>query len=194
MIVDDLHVITMSCPPYETDSPLVVYPYRVLPLPVPSQGLQSVPGRRCQDLQFRRRMQLQQFAQHDPLERPKAPRMLIMKELLGLPRRKALNHIPNVLRLTLYGNGKIRRTCPQSFQVRPMRLTSKKKRGPTSPPPLNRTAAIPYLWPECVIRAMMSRRLSGTCVPKKASRSAALILPSVALIAVAHLSMPSAFG
>ena len=73
-------------------------------------------------------------------------------------------------------------------------INPKKKREPTSPPLLNRTTAIRYLWPECVIRAMMSRRLSATCAPKKASRSAALHLPSVALTALAHLSMPSALG
>ena len=53
---------------------------------------------------------------------------------------------------------------------------------------------ISYLWPECVIRAMMSRRLSVTVALAKSSRSAGLILPNVALMAVAHLSMPSALG
>ena len=70
----------------------------------------------------------------------------------------------------------------------------KKKREPTSPPPLNRTAAIRYLWPECVIRAMMSRRLSATVAPANSARSAGLHLLIVVLIAVAHLSMPSALG
>jgi hypothetical protein len=53
---------------------------------------------------------------------------------------------------------------------------------------------ISYLWPECVIRARKSRRLSATVLPKNSPRSAVLILPTVALMAVAHLSMPSALG
>jgi hypothetical protein len=73
-------------------------------------------------------------------------------------------------------------------------LWSKKKREPTSPPPLKRTAAISYLWPECVIRARMSRRLSGTVLAKNSARSAGLHLLIVALMACAHLSMPSALG
>jgi len=64
----------------------------------------------------------------------------------------------------------------------------------SGPPVDTYERGISYLWPECVIRAMMSRRLSATTLPKRASRSAWLILPSVALTAVAHLSMPSALG
>src|SRR5260370_25681756 len=79
--------------------------------------------------------------------------------------------------------------CPKGF------LSSKqKKREPTSPPPLNATVAISYLWPECVIRAMMSRRLSGTVEPANSARSAGVHLLIVALMAAAHLSMPSALG
>src|SRR6266446_5308171 len=73
-------------------------------------------------------------------------------------------------------------------------LENKKRGGETSPPPLNGTAAISYLWPECVIRAMMSRRLSSTVEPTNSARSAALHLACVALMAAAHLSMPSALG
>src|SRR5690349_21516346 len=73
-------------------------------------------------------------------------------------------------------------------------VIQQEKRGPASPPPPNRTAAIRYLWPECVIRAMMSRRLSGTVALAYSARSAAVHLPIVALMAAAHLSIPSALG
>jgi hypothetical protein len=53
---------------------------------------------------------------------------------------------------------------------------------------------IRYLCPECVIRARMSRRLSATVAPRYSARSAAVHLPIVALMAEAHLSMPSALG
>jgi len=54
--------------------------------------------------------------------------------------------------------------------------------------------AIRYLWPVCVMRARMSRRLSATVAPRYSARSAAVHLPIVALMAAAHLSMPSALG
>src|SRR6266850_668805 len=70
-----------------------------------------------------------------------------------------------------------------------------KKREPAWPPPLNkRTAAISYLWPEWVIRAMMSRRLSTTVALANSERSDGLHLLIVVLMAVAHLSMLSALG
>ena len=47
-------------------------------------------------------MQLQQFPQDHSLEGPEAPGMLIVEELLRFPRRKALNHAPRILRVTLY--------------------------------------------------------------------------------------------
>src|SRR5258708_32940021 len=70
----------------------------------------------------------------------------------------------------------------------------KKKGDPPPPPPLYATAAISYLWPECVIRAMKSRRLSATVEPANSARSAGLHLLIVVLMAAAHLSMPSALG
>jgi hypothetical protein len=54
--------------------------------------------------------------------------------------------------------------------------------------------AIGYLWPECVMRAMKSRRLSATVAPANSARSAGLHLPIVVLMAAAHLSIPSASG
>jgi hypothetical protein len=49
-------------------------------------------------------MQLQQFPQRHTLERSEAPGMLIVEELLGVPRRKALNHTQTILRMALYVN------------------------------------------------------------------------------------------
>src|SRR6266566_8898435 len=63
-------------------------------------------------------------------------------------------------------------------------LENKKRGGETSPPPLNGTATISYLWPECVIRAMMSRRLSSTVEPANSARCAAVHLAFVASTAL----------
>src|SRR6266481_97109 len=57
-------------------------------------------------------MQLQQFSQCYPLESTEAPRVLILKELLCLLRRKALNHTQSILRATLYVNHKSRSLHP----------------------------------------------------------------------------------
>jgi hypothetical protein len=66
--------------------------------------------------------------------------------------------------------------------------------GRAAPPLDTYKRGISYLWPECVTRNRMSRRLSATVLPKNSARSAALILANVALMAAAHLSMPSALG
>jgi hypothetical protein len=92
VIINNFHLITMPAPPDEADSPLLVDPDRMLSFPIAAQRLQLVPGRRCQDAQFRCGMQLQQLAQRDTLEGPEAPGMLIVKKLLGFLRREALNH------------------------------------------------------------------------------------------------------
>jgi len=95
--------------------------------------------------------------------------------------------------------------CPEPHRGAPTAYTElgsahmshqprQKKRGPTSPPPLNPSAATSYLWPECVTRPMMSRRLSATVAPVNSARSAAVHLPIVVLMAAAHLSIPPASG
>ena len=111
MIIDDFHVITMPVAPNETNPPLLVDPYGVLPLPVTSQGFQLIPWRRRQDAQFRGGMQLQQLPQRHTLKRTEAPGMLIVEELLRFLRRKALNHTQTILRATLYVNSTIA-GCP----------------------------------------------------------------------------------
>ena len=73
-------------------------------------------------------------------------------------------------------------------------LQGKEKRELASLPLGNGIAAIRYLWPEWVMRARMSRRLSATVAPAYSARSAGLHLPMVVLMAVAHLSMLSALG
>ncbi len=92
MIIDDLDVIAVTITPDETDSPLLVDADGMLPLPVSVQGFQLVSRRKGEHTQLRRRMQLQQLPQRNPLERPKSPKMLVLKQLLGLFRGEALDH------------------------------------------------------------------------------------------------------
>jgi hypothetical protein len=48
MIIDDLDVFRRSFPPEETDSPLVVDPNAILPVPVAAQSLEPVSWNRTQ--------------------------------------------------------------------------------------------------------------------------------------------------
>ena len=45
VVVDNLYVIGVSVSPDEADSPLVVYPYTVLSLPLAGQSFESIPRR-----------------------------------------------------------------------------------------------------------------------------------------------------
>ena len=92
----------MAIPPNKTDSRLIVDANGVLPFPVAPQSFQPIPRRRCQHAQFRGSVQLQQFAERNAPEGSKAPRMLVVKKLLGFLRREALDHMPRVLRRALY--------------------------------------------------------------------------------------------
>ncbi len=115
----------------------------MLPLPVTAQGLQLVSRRRGEDAQLRRSMQLHQFSQRHTLKRTEAPGMLIVEELLGFPRRKALNHTQTILRVTLYVNRRSRVPKPS---VEPDPTRSGRLRLPTFPPPLRpRPASVPFL-------------------------------------------------
>ncbi len=81
-----------------------------------------------------------------------------------------------------------------NFELQLLVLENKKRGSQLRPLLFVRTPAISYLWPECVIRARKSRRLSATVEPANSARSAGLHLLIVMLMAAAHLSMPSALG
>jgi hypothetical protein len=83
VIVDDFHVMAMTVAPSEADSPLVINSNRVLPLPIASQRLQVIPGRRGQIVEISRCMKLQQFPQGDPLDGAKTPAVLVVKKILS---------------------------------------------------------------------------------------------------------------
>jgi|GEM_PF-6833990 len=92
----------MPVSPNETNPPLVIDSYRVLPLAIPPQGFQLVARRRCQKTQFRRGVQLQQFPESYAFEGPEPPRMLVMKKVFGFLRSEAQNHTLSIERHTLY--------------------------------------------------------------------------------------------
>jgi hypothetical protein len=96
MVIHDFDVIAMAVAPDEADPPLIVDANGVLSFSVAPQGLQLIAGRRGQDAQLGRGMQLQQLPQRNALEGSEAPGVLIVKKLLRFLRREALNHTPMV--------------------------------------------------------------------------------------------------
>jgi hypothetical protein len=92
----------MALTPDKTDSPLIIDPNRVLPLPIASQWFQLISRRRSQNAQLRRSVKLKQFPQGDPLDGTEPPAVVIVKEVLSFLRAKALNHMHRVLRHALY--------------------------------------------------------------------------------------------
>jgi len=105
MIVDNFDVMAVAIAPNEADSPLLIDPDGMLSLPVTTQRLQLVSRWRRQYAQFRRGVQLQQFAQRHALEGTEAPGMLVLKQFLGFLRRKTQNHTLRIQRVALYVNG-----------------------------------------------------------------------------------------
>ena len=102
MIVDDFYVIAVAIAPDKTDAPLIIDSDRVLPFPVSSKRFQPIPRRRSQNPQFRSCVELEQPPQGDALDGAKTLTVMILKEFLGVPRAKALNHTPRILRSALY--------------------------------------------------------------------------------------------
>ena len=92
----------MTLTPGKTDSPLIIDPNRMLSFPIASQRFQLISGRRSQNPQFRSCVELEQLPQGDALDGAKTLAVMILKEFLGVPRAKALNHTHSVLRHALY--------------------------------------------------------------------------------------------
>lgn len=102
MVVDDFYVIAVAIAPDKTDAPLIIDSDRVLPFPVSSKRFQLIPRRRSQNPQFRSCVELEQLPQRDALDGAKTLAVMILKEFLGVPRAKAPNHTPRILRYALY--------------------------------------------------------------------------------------------
>ena len=93
MVVDDLDVVRVAVPPAEANAPSVIDAYTVLPTPIALERFQSVPWRDSQIVKALGSIQLDKFAQHDPLEggREAAPGCA-GEEALGLAVGEAPDH------------------------------------------------------------------------------------------------------
>jgi len=102
VIVDDFHVVAVAIAPDKTDAPLIIDSDRVLPFPLSSECFQLIPWRSSQNPQFRSRVELEQLPQGHAFDGAKTLAVMILKQFLGVPRAKALNHTPRIPRIALY--------------------------------------------------------------------------------------------
>jgi len=77
---------------FKTDTPLVVDPYAVLSLSVPSQGLQTIPWRRPQIVKFGGNLNHAQLTSRNSLDIAKTPAAMAQAEPFSLIAAKRLDH------------------------------------------------------------------------------------------------------
>lgn len=93
MVIGDFDVMRAVLLPCETDAVLVVDPDRMLPRAIALERLQPVAGRCAQVVKYMGRVQHPQFAQGHTLEVHEAAHPLAAGEGLGVPVRKAADHM-----------------------------------------------------------------------------------------------------
>jgi hypothetical protein len=84
MVVHDLNVTRIRIDPAETDSPLVIDPNAVLPLPATSESFQVIPRNHAQICERRCSMELVQFPLRHPRDSLMFPAELTPEDSFGL--------------------------------------------------------------------------------------------------------------
>jgi hypothetical protein len=98
VIIGNFNIESISIPPAETDSPLVVYPDAVLANPIAPKRLQAIPWRNSKGLQIRRRVQHEQFHMAKSLNiLGQFPRKTTLKNPLCFFAGKCLYHCKEIL-------------------------------------------------------------------------------------------------
>jgi hypothetical protein len=93
MIVYDFNIVSVSLAPTEADTPLVVDPNAVLPLPVSGQFLKAISWRDKKIIQLLRRIQQEKLPLSDaPQIRREFPRGLAVKYLFSFFGCKSPDH------------------------------------------------------------------------------------------------------
>ena len=94
MVVDDLDIVRVALRPAKADAPLIVDPDAVLPRTVATQLLEPVTGRNPEIVEPAGRVELNQFAQHDPSQIGRVvPDRLALPEARGVTISKAADHL-----------------------------------------------------------------------------------------------------
>jgi hypothetical protein len=84
MIVDDLHIISVSVSPSEADSPLIIDPDTIGSGSIPLQLFEAIVRRNSQIVQPEGPMQIEQFPSSDALDRLKPAHRLVLKQPLRI--------------------------------------------------------------------------------------------------------------
>ena len=92
MIIRNLHIVRMPIPPGKAHSVLIINPYRVLPLAIPRQLVQPVPGRHFKIVQFACGIKHVQLPARHVLNSAPFSNAFIMEQLFGILALKRLNH------------------------------------------------------------------------------------------------------
>ena len=92
MIINDFNILRSRSGPAEADAPLIVDTNAVLTLSIAIQSLKSVAGRRAQELERCRSLELRELAGRYFHDRAEARRFAGFKELSGIDALKALDH------------------------------------------------------------------------------------------------------
>ena len=100
MIIDDLHLVSVTLSPLETDAPLIVNSDAVLTPTVTMKFLQTIAGRDAQVLQRLRVVQHYELAPRGVLDALKAWTALAVEERFRVFAPERLYHKWNLLRPT----------------------------------------------------------------------------------------------
>jgi len=93
VVVDNLYVIGVSISPDEADSPLIVYSYAMLPLPVGGQSFKSIPWRNTEIVNRRTPVKHPKLSEGEPLNRNrKLARVFAPEDSLGFLALEAFYH------------------------------------------------------------------------------------------------------
>ena len=92
MVINDLHILSVMAGPSEADSPLIIDPDAVLPLPVAPQSLQSIAGRNAQVIEAGGDFELTQLATSHNRDTFKAPDAFATREGFGVGTPKSSDH------------------------------------------------------------------------------------------------------
>jgi hypothetical protein len=92
MVVHNFNAVSVSAAPHKADTPLVVDPYAMLPVPVTAERLQPVRGWGFQILEFGGGLNHSQFSARYNLDIAEPSAVMAQPDLFGFLAAKRLDH------------------------------------------------------------------------------------------------------
>ena len=103
MIINDLYLLRRAFAPQEADTPLIIDPDTMLPLPVAAQSLEPVSGDGCEVLQLFGVIQHAKLAPRHPFDVAEPATPLTVIQPLGLLAAEGSYHTESISWPPLYG-------------------------------------------------------------------------------------------